>query len=119
MGSTPGGRHARSPSHHEVGSEDRDAATGEGTEDVNGDELLRGRRAIRRYAARDVADELVTAVLDMARHAPSSMNGQPWAFVVVRESETKRALARLKNRYRPPEKSAYPADFLAEAPVIV
>jgi nitroreductase len=86
---------------------------------VTGEQLLRSRRAIRRYQRRDVPDDLIEAILDTARYAPSSMNGQPWCFVVVRQVETKRELARMKNMYCPLDKRTYPADFLAEAPVIV
>ncbi len=86
---------------------------------MTGEQLLRSRRAIRRYQPRPVPDELIEAVLDTARYAPSSMNGQPWRFVVIRRLETKRELARLKNAHCPPEKSAYRADFLIEAPAIV
>ena len=84
------------------------------------DEAIRGRRSIRRYAARDVPDELVRELLDLARHAPSSMDGQPWCFVVIRQEETKRKLAMLKNAHCAPEKrTAFPADFLTDAPVVV
>jgi nitroreductase len=83
------------------------------------DEVVRGRRSVRRYADRPVDDEVVAAILDLARHAPSSMDGQPWCFVVVRSAETKRRLAELKNRFCPPEKRDYPADFLATAPVVI
>lgn len=83
------------------------------------DEAVRGRRSIRRYADRPVPDEIVERILDLARHAPSSLNGQPWCFVVVRSAETKRRLAELKNRFCPPEKRDYPADFLATAPVVI
>ena len=47
------------------------------------------------------------------------MNGQPWHFVIVRDDKTKAALAAIKNRFCPPEKQAYQADFLLRAPVIM
>jgi len=86
---------------------------------MTGEQVLRGRRAIRRYQPRPIPDAVITAILETARYAPSSMNGQPWCFVVIRHDETKRELVRLKNAHCPPEKRAYPADFLADAPVIV
>lgn len=61
----------------------------------------------------------MSEILGLARNAPSSMDGQPWRFVVVRDRETLRQLARLKNQHCDPRKAAYPADFLAEAPVVV
>ncbi len=62
---------------------------------------------------------MVHEILDLARHAPSSMNGQPWHFIVVREKETKKRLVEIKNRHCPIEKQAYRADFLLGASVIV
>ena len=80
---------------------------------------LRGRRSIRRYDARPVPDDLVREVIDLARHAPSSMDGQPCCFIVLRDTETKRRIAAIKNAACPPEKTAFPADFLIEAPVVI
>ena len=83
------------------------------------EDVIRGRRSIRRYAPEDVTDAVLLEVLDMARHAPSSMDGQPWRFVVVRERATRARIAAIKNLHCPAEKRAYSADFLLEAPVIV
>lgn len=84
------------------------------------DEAVRGRRSTRSYADREVPDALVDEILDLARHAPSSMGLDPWCFVVIRRPETRRRLADLKNEYCLPEKrQAYPADFVANAPVVV
>jgi nitroreductase len=49
------------------------------------------RRAIRTYDDRPISREDVELVLDAAIHAPSAVNCQPWAFVVIQERE---ALAR-------------------------
>ena len=35
---------------------------------------------------------MIEEILDLARHAPSSMNGQPWHFVIVESPETKRQI---------------------------
>jgi len=83
------------------------------------DEIIKGRRSVRRYKDRDIADSLIEELLDLARHAPSSMNGQPWHFIVIRSSKTKKKLAEVKNRYCPIEKQNYKADFLQGAPVII
>jgi nitroreductase len=87
--------------------------------DMELDEAIRGRRSIRQYSGQPVDDDVVQAILDLARQAPSSMNGQPWTFTVVRDPETKRRLAEIKNRYCPVEKREFRADFLAGAPAIV
>jgi nitroreductase len=82
-------------------------------------EAVRGRRAIRQYRNQSIRDSEIQLLLDWARHAPSSMNGQPWHFVVIKDSSLKAGLAEIKNRYCPPEKSAFRADFLRQAPAII
>ncbi len=83
------------------------------------DEVVRTRRSIRKFSAADVPDALLTSLIDCALLAPSSMNGQPWRFIVVRSAETKRRIAETKDTYCPPGKQEYPAGFLREAPVVV
>ena len=83
------------------------------------EEVVLHRRSIRRYQTRDVPEAVITEILESTRQAPSSMNGQPWCFVVVRDAETKRRISELKNRFCPCEKSSFLADFVAQAPVIV
>jgi nitroreductase len=80
---------------------------------------IKHRRCIRRYQSRDIPDAVIDELLHLACHAPSSLNGQPWHFIVIRDQETKRALVEIKNRYCPREKSAYPADFVGDAPVVI
>lgn len=82
-------------------------------------EVVRARRSIRKFSAAGVSDELVKSLIECAVHAPSSMNGQPWRFIVVRSDETKKRLAETKDKYCPPEKRDFPAGFLMKAPVLV
>ncbi len=58
-------------------------------------EAIRGRRSIRRYQQRAIPVDMVRAVLDAGRWAPSGMNNQPWRFAVVRESGVRDQLAGL------------------------
>ena len=74
---------------------------------------------MRWFSSREVPEELVREILECALLAPSSMNGQPWSFVAVRRPETKRRVAAIKNRYCPPEKAEFRADFLEHAPVLI
>jgi nitroreductase len=83
------------------------------------EEIVEGRRSTRAFADRPVAEETLRSVLDAVRHAPSSMNGQPWVLVVVRERERLARIAEIKNRNAAVEKRAYPSDFVASAPVAV
>jgi nitroreductase len=52
-------------------------------------DVVRKRRSIRRYKPDPVSDEVLNQVLEAARLAPSGSNGQPWHFIVVKDSETK------------------------------
>lgn len=83
------------------------------------DQVITGRRSIRRFKDRDVPQEVIEELLDLARCAPSSMNGQPWYFIIIKDPETKKALVSLKNKYCPVEKQDYKADFLFNAPVVI
>jgi len=83
------------------------------------DEAVKGRRSIRKYGNRRVEDSLIEEILELARYAPSSMNGQPWTFMVIRDDATKRKLVQIKNKYCPIEKQEYRADFLLTASAIV
>jgi nitroreductase len=46
--------------------------------------VLNNRFSPRAFSARDVSDGELELVLEAARWAPSSMNDQPWRFVVTR-----------------------------------
>jgi coenzyme F420-0:L-glutamate ligase / coenzyme F420-1:gamma-L-glutamate ligase len=57
------------------------------------DEVIRGRRSIRKYQQKLVPREVVLGVLVEARWAPSAHNSQPWRFIVVEDPSVKRELA--------------------------
>jgi nitroreductase len=48
---------------------------------------LRARRNVRAYTGRAIADEDLERILEAARRTPSSMNRQPWDFVVVTDRD--------------------------------
>jgi nitroreductase len=83
------------------------------------DEAIKERRSIRKYQNVEIPNSVIEELLDLARYAPSSMNGQPWHFIVIKQEKTKSKLADIKNRYCPVEKQMYQADFLKDAPVII
>lgn len=59
-------------------------------------ELAKNRRSIRGYEKdRDVPDESIQKILEIARWAPSGGNGQPWEFIVIRDKETRNKIADL------------------------
>ncbi|MFE9694511.1 nitroreductase family protein [Micromonospora sp. NPDC005806] len=79
---------------HQVGTPPPDAATY--------DQLLalaRHRRSVRAIDPhREVPDETIDKILEVARWAPSAGNAQPWEFLVVRDAETRKRIAELYAR---------------------
>jgi coenzyme F420-0:L-glutamate ligase / coenzyme F420-1:gamma-L-glutamate ligase len=57
------------------------------------DDLVRGRRSVRKYADQPVPRALVEQVLDAARWAPSPHGRMPWRFVVLTQPGPKTQLA--------------------------
>jgi len=57
------------------------------------DESIKGRRSIRKYLDKEVPEALVKRVLEAACWAPSAHNAQPWSFVIINNSETKKRFA--------------------------
>jgi len=56
-------------------------------------DAIRQRRSVRKYQARPVPQELISAVLVAAGWAPSAHNAQPWRFIVLADPSVKRKLA--------------------------
>jgi nitroreductase len=57
---------------------------------------IAGRRSIRAFASKSVAPETLASLMEAARWAPSSMNEQPWNFIVAtkaNKSDFERLLA--------------------------
>ncbi|NLW85884.1 MAG: 4Fe-4S dicluster domain-containing protein [Planctomycetes bacterium] len=62
--------------------------------DVHGvEQMIKGRRSIRKYQQRQVDRSVLTAVLEAARYAPTAMNTQPVKWLVVYEAAEVRKLA--------------------------
>ena len=51
--------------------------------------LARKRCSIRKYAPKNVEQEKIDYILEVARLAPSAVNYQPWYFVWVQSAEGK------------------------------
>lgn len=80
------------------------------------DNLIIGRRSVRKYSPDPVSEEVLEACLDAARMAPSACNSQPWFFHVCRSEKAKNAVADAMNS------GIYGRGlnrFVQEAPVIV
>ncbi len=61
--------------------------------------LLRTRRSIRDFSAADVPTELIAAILDDARWAPSWSNTQPYKIAVAMGDLKEQLKAQLSDRY--------------------
>ncbi|MBT6094255.1 MAG: NADPH-dependent oxidoreductase [Rhodospirillaceae bacterium] len=56
-------------------------------------DTLRGRASVRDFKSDELSDEMLNAILNAARQAPTSSNLQAYSFVVVRDPEAKKRLA--------------------------
>lgn len=60
-------------------------------------DLLEGiytRRSVRQYTDQPIAQEQLLQIIRAGMWAPSGRNNQPWRFVIVKNSETKKELAK-------------------------
>lgn len=71
--------------------------------------VVRTRRSVRSYKIDHIPDEVVDRVLEAVRVAPSGSNRQPWYWVLVKEEEKKKRLAKICNSQM----------WIAEAPVVI
>lgn len=64
---------------------------------LSSDELLLDRRSIRNFKNENVSDELLMKVVELSRFAPSARNSEPCYFKAVRDAETIKNLAGVRN----------------------
>ena len=62
-------------------------------------ELVKKRRSIRRFKADPIPDEYIDRIIEVARHAPSGFNMQPWEFVVVKKPELREKIVEYAKSY--------------------
>lgn len=67
------------------------------------------RSSVRAYKATDVEEDKLKKILEAGRLSPSASNRQEWKFIVVRDKETKKKLA----------KAAFGQTFIGEAPIVI
>ncbi len=72
-------------------------------------DAIKTRKSVRAYAHRPVGDDKLNSILEAARLAPSASNRQEWRFVIVREQDIRKKLARV----------AGDQEFVGEAPVVI
>jgi nitroreductase len=72
-------------------------------------EAIENRRSIRKFKPDCISDEMIMAILESARLAPSGCNAQPWRFKIVKDEETKKKLQEI----------SYNQKFVSQAPVVL
>ncbi|MCL5877841.1 MAG: nitroreductase family protein [Candidatus Bathyarchaeota archaeon] len=55
---------------------------------------IKARRSIRTFKKQDIPQETINELIEAALLAPSAGNVQSWAFVLVKEPDTKQALSK-------------------------
>ncbi|WFN36116.1 nitroreductase family protein [Methanomicrobium antiquum] len=57
--------------------------------------ILKGRRSIRKYKEQKIEDEVIKAILESARYAPTARNAQAWKVGVIKNKDTLLKLSEL------------------------
>lgn len=63
--------------------------------EMSASDVIYARRAVRSFTDEEMSEGTVRALLESAIQAPSSMNVQPWAFVVIQDRDV---LKRISDR---------------------
>jgi nitroreductase len=67
------------------------------------------RSSVRAYKATDIEEDKLKKILEAARLSPSASNRQDWKFIMVKNKDTKKKLA----------KATFGQSFIGEAPVVL
>jgi nitroreductase len=70
---------------------------------------IKGRRSVRFYKSQEVESDKIEKILEAGRLSPSANNRQEWKFIVVKNAETRKKLAR----------AAMNQSFIGQAPVVL
>ncbi len=55
--------------------------------------VVEGRRSVRKFTDREIPQDVLDDIIDLALLAPNSSNLQPWEFIIVRKPELRRELS--------------------------
>ena len=61
-------------------------------------DCIKTRRSIRKFKPDKVPRETLMEILDCGRRAPSSMDKQPWQFIVIKDKSKLEELAKQNTR---------------------
>jgi nitroreductase len=76
-------------------------------------EIVKGRRSIRRFQAREIPEDDLITILEAVRWAPSWANTQCWEVIVVKDPKIKEKLKDTLSQGNPARKA------IVEAPIAV
>lgn len=71
-------------------------------------EAIKARRSVRTYLPKEVPKSVISKILEAGRLSPSSMNLQPWHFIVVTDADKRKDLS--EGQY---------AKFLVDSPLVI
>ncbi|VVB84991.1 Coenzyme F420:L-glutamate ligase [uncultured archaeon] len=72
-------------------------------------EAVRNRCAVRQFKPEIITEDIIRKILEAGRWAPSPFNTQPWDFIIIKNKETLKAIARFA-RY---------SGYLEDAPMAI
>ena len=75
-------------------------------------EAIKTRRSIRHYKSDDVSNDLIKEIFEYVKFSPSWANTQCWEFVVVRDKNTIKKLAKTMPEKNPATKAVLQAPVL-------
>jgi nitroreductase len=67
---------------------------------MNVTDALLQRKSVRAFSNREVATESIRKILDLARHAPSGTNAQPWQVAVLSGAKKQQICLLLEQQFR-------------------
>ena len=76
-------------------------------------DIIKGRRSIRNYQAKEIPEEILNDILQAVRWSPSWANTQCWEAIIVRDQGLKEALAATLGKANPAQKA------MTAAPVVL
>ena len=63
-------------------------------------EILKTRRSIREYSDKEISEDLLEKIVDVARFSPTARNVQPWEFIIITQIPTLKELGELAENGR-------------------
>ncbi|MCZ7401384.1 MAG: nitroreductase family protein [Candidatus Methanoperedens sp.] len=58
-------------------------------------EIIKTRRCVRQFLDKEILDDDIKFLIDCAGYAPSGLNMQPWAFLVIKNKDKKLELSEI------------------------